>query len=258
MFVTTDDGRQLHVVPGAPGKVPLVLSNSLGTDIALWDAQIAAFSRDRSVWRYDTRGHGQSDAPTGDYSLERLGHDLLAVIDATAAPQVDVCGVSIGGLTALWAAIHDPSRVRRVILANTAARIGDVKLWSDRIGLVRKEGMHPVAEASPLRWFTEAFRGRQPELVVRFRDTVERTKVDGYAGCCAALRDGDLRAMTASVSCPTLIVTGTHDLATPPEAGKWLGGQVAGSRVIELDAAHLSNVECAEQFNSAVQGFLAS
>jgi len=145
-----------------------------------------------------------------------------------------------------------------VILANTAARIGDVKLWGDRIDLVRREGMHPVADASPLRWFTETFRSRHPDVVARFRDTVERTKVDGYAGCCAALRDGDLRSLAASVSCPTLIVTGTHDVATPPEAGKWLGGQITGARVIELDGAHLSNVECAAQFNEAAQAFLSA
>ena len=257
MFITTDDGTRLHVIPATTGEVPLVLSNSLGTDVALWDAQFTAFSGHHSVWRYDTRGHGQSDAPAGDYSLDRLGKDLLAVVDATAAPQVDICGVSIGGLTALWAAIHAPTRVRKVILANTAARIGDVRMWADRIDKVHSEGMGPIAAASPLRWFTETFRSSHADLVERLRGTVERTKVDGYAGCCAALRDGDLRSVAVNVSCPTLVVTGAHDVATPPDAGKWLGEQIRGARVVELDAAHLSNIERAGDFNSAVKRFLS-
>jgi 3-oxoadipate enol-lactonase len=257
MFIITDDATRLHVMPGTTGRPPLVLSNSLGTNVNLWDAQTAAFDGTHSVWRYDTRGHGQSDAPAGDYSIERLGRDLVAIIDATGAAPVDLCGVSIGGMAALWAAVHAPVKVRRVILANTAAKIGETSMWNDRIHSVQTAGMRPLADATMVRWFTEHFRTTHPEIVSRFRQTIERTDVDGYAGCCAALRDGDLRAAASQVSCPTLIVTGTHDVATPPEAGRWLGEQVPGARVVELDAAHLSNVECAAQFNVAVSSFIA-
>lgn len=258
MFVTADDATRLHVIPGTPGQVPLVLSNSLGTNLALWDAQAAALGRPGSIWRYDTRGHGESDAPAGEYSIERLGTDLIAIIDATAEEQVDLCGVSIGGLTALWVAVHAPGRVRRLILANTAARIGHLDLWTERIRAARAGGMGPLAGATMLRWFTEGFRSRQPEVIERFREMVERTRVDGYVGCCAALRDADLRAFAGQVNCPTLIVTGRHDVATPPEDGRWLGETIQGARVAEFEAAHLSNVECAEEFNSAVGGFLAA
>jgi 3-oxoadipate enol-lactonase len=258
VLIPTDDAQRLHVIAGSPGHVPLVLSNSLGTNCTLWDAQFAAFTPHHSVWRYDTRGHGESDAPAGEYSLERLGKDLIAVIDATAAEQVDLCGVSIGGLTALWTALHAPGRVRRLILANTAARIGDSNLWSERIRTARTDGMSPLAHSAMLRWFTESFCSRQPGVVSRFRDTLEQTNVDGYVGCCAALRDADLRSVALQVTCPTLIVTGTHDVATPAEDGRWLAGQIAGASVVELDAAHLSNVECAGPFNAAVWAFLTA
>ena len=258
VVVTTDDAQRLHAIAGAPGHVPLVLSNSLGTDVALWNAQLAAFSPDHSVWRYDTRGHGESDAPAGEYSLERLGHDLITIIDASGAGRADLCGVSIGGLTALWTAVHAPSRVRRLILANTAARIGDAGLWSERIRAARAGGMAPLAAAATARWFTEKFRARRPDVVGRFRGTIERTNVDGYAGCCAALRDADLRSLAGQVACPTLIVTGRQDRATPPEEGRWLRERIRGATVVELDAAHLSNVECADEFNAVVRNFMAA
>lgn len=255
MVVTTDDGVRLNVIERAGRETPLVLSNSLATDVSLWDPQADAFAG-RALWRYDTRGHGRSDALPGDYSIERLGNDLLAVIEATGAPQVDLCGVSIGGMTALWVAIHAPGRVRRLVLANTAARIGDVTMWNERIAAARAHGLGPLADASMLRWFTEAFRRREPGVIARHRAVFERTSVDGYVGCCAALRDADLRASAPRVACPTLIVAGLHDPATPAELGHWLAATIPGAQIAELDAAHLSNVECAAEFTDAVERFL--
>jgi 3-oxoadipate enol-lactonase len=257
MFITTDDHLQLHVVPGSGGGVPLVFSNSLGTDHALFDAQMTALGAGRSVWRYDTRGHGQSGIPAGESTIERLGRDLLAVIDATGEPRVDLCGVSIGGLTALWVATHAADRVRRVVLANTAARIGDDALWFERIRAARADGMQSLADATMMRWFTDDFRAKHPDVVARFRNTIERTDVRGYTSCCAALRDADLRPVTGRVSSPTLVVIGHHDVATPPAAGEWLASHITGARLLALDAAHLSNVERAAEFNAAVLEFLA-
>jgi 3-oxoadipate enol-lactonase len=256
LFITTDDGVRLHAIGSPAQTIPVVFSNSLGTDVGLWDTQLEDFAG-RSVWRYDTRGHGRSGAPAGEYSIERLGKDLLAIIDATGAAHADVCGVSIGGITALWAAIHAPHRVRRIVLANTAAKIGDVSTWNDRIAAARANGLAPLADASMLRWFTEAFRDREPAVIARFRSTFERTSVDGYAGCCAALRDADLRAAAARVQCPALVVTGRHDPATPPELGRSLAATIGGAQIVEFEAAHLSNVECAHEFTSAVKGFLS-
>ena len=258
MFVATDDGVRLHVIAGTHDGVPLVLSNSLGTDTGLWSAQADALAQTHSVWRYDTRGHGQSDAPAADYSLDRLGKDLLAVIDASGAERADICGISIGGMTALWAAVHAPHRVRRVVLANTAARIGNDALWVERIRGARTDGMGVLAGASMARWFTEGFRTQHPDVVARLRKTFEATSVDGYAGCCAALRDADLRPVAGKVACPALIVTGRHDPATPPADGRWLGDQIRGARLVDLDAAHLSNVERAREFNDALRDFITA
>ena len=246
------------MIAGTGGGVPLVLSNSLGTDTGLWNAQADALAQSHSVWRYDTRGHGKSGAPAVDYSIDRLGKDLLAAIDATGAERADICGISIGGMTALWAAIHAPHRVRRVILANTAARIGNDGLWAERIRGARTDGMGVLADASMVRWLTEGFRARHPDVVARLRKTFEATSVDGYVGCCAALRDADLRAVAKRVTCPTLIVTGRHDPATPPADGRWLGEQIPGACVVDLDAAHLSNVEQAGDFNVAVRDFITA
>jgi 3-oxoadipate enol-lactonase len=258
MFVTTDDGVRLHVIAGTGDGVPLVLSNSLGTDTGLWSAQVDALSPSRPVWRYDTRGHGRSGAPATDYSLDRLGKDLLSVIDATGAARADICGISIGGMTALWAAVHAPHRVRRVILANTAARIGNDGLWAERIRGARTDGMGVLADASMVRWFTEGFRARHPGVVARLRKTFEATSVDGYVGCCAALRDADLRPVARSVACPTLIVTGRHDPATPAADGRWLRDQIRDACLVDLDAAHLSNVERAGEFTIAVRDFITA
>lgn len=258
MFVSADDGCRLNVLPGPQGSVPMVLSNSLGTDHSLWEFQMAAFSRQRAVWRYDTRGHGASGKPQGDYSIERLGQDLVAVIDATGAGRADLCGVSIGGLTALWVALHAPDRVRRIVLANTAAQIGDVGMWSARLNTVRTEGLGALADATMTRWFTPEFRAVRPDVVARFHSTIAHADAAGYAGCCAALRDADLRALVSNVACPTLVVTGRHDPATPPAQGRWLAEQIAGARLVELEAAHLSNVERADDFNTAVLKFTIS
>ncbi len=255
MFVSTDDGCRLNVIPGLPGSVPMVLSNSLGTDHTLWEFQVAAFSHQRAVWQYDTRGHGDSDKPPGDYSIDRLGRDLVAIIDATGAGRVDLCGVSIGGLTALWVALHAPDRVRRVVLANTAAQIGDAGMWSARITTVRTEGLGGLADATMTRWFTPEFRAARPEVVARFHATIAQADAAGYAGCCAALRDADLRALVSQVACPALVITGRRDPATPPAQGRWLAEQIAGARLVELDAAHLSNVERPDEFNAAVLKF---
>ena len=256
MFLTANDGCRLNLVPGASAQVPIVFSNSLGTDHTLWDSQMPALNGD-AAWRYDTRGHGQSDIAPGEYSIERLGQDLLHVIDATGAHDADICGLSIGGITALWVAIHHPARVRRLILGNTAARIGDRELWDTRIRTVRAGGLGAIAEGTMQRWFTDAYRSAHAGIVDGIRATFEQTSADGYVACCAVLRDADLRGQAAHVKCPTLVIAGVHDPATPPEAGVWLAGQIPGAQVVTLDAAHLSNVEQPHEFNAAIRAYLS-
>jgi 3-oxoadipate enol-lactonase len=252
-----DDGCRLYTdASGESARPPLILLNSLGTDLHLWDGQCDEFARHWRVWRYDTRGHGRSDVAPGDYTIERLGRDVLAIMDEAGIPRAHLCGISIGGLTALWIATHAPERIDRLVLSNTAARIGHVTLWEERMDLVRREGVAALADATMGRWFTPAFRSRAPDTVAKIRRTFVGVDRAGYVACCAALRDADLRPEASRTSAPTLVVTGTHDPATPPADGRWLSEHIAGAQYVELDAAHLSNVECALDFNRAVLMFL--
>jgi 3-oxoadipate enol-lactonase len=254
---TTDDGCRLAYEVLGPAQAPVVvLSNSLGTDRTLWDPQIEALTAQFRVLRYDTRGHGASEAPPGDYTVERLGRDVVSLLDAEGVARASVCGVSIGGLTALWLGIHVPDRIDRLVLANTAARIGSRELWDERTRLVRTEGLAALADATMARWFTAAFREAAPATIEGIRSTFLRVSPAGYLGCCAALRDADLRDSADQVQAPTLVVAGRHDVATPPEAGAWLAATIPGARLVELDAAHLSNLECAAAFTAAVLDFL--
>jgi 3-oxoadipate enol-lactonase len=256
--VEVDGGRVWFSVEGAVKDPVLLLSNSLGTTSRLWDLQAAAFVRAFRVVRYDTRGHGQSSAPAGEYSLDVLGRDALAVLDAVGVRRADVCGISLGGMTAMWLGLHAPERVGRLVLANTGARIGTTEIWSERIALVRAKGMVAIADLTPARWFTEDFRARQPAVVAELKAMVAACPPHGYVGCAAALRDADLRARIGAIAAPVLIITGASDPATPPSEGAWLCARIAGARHRELAAAHLSNIEASDAFTAAVLDFLAA
>jgi 3-oxoadipate enol-lactonase len=256
---TTDDGCRLdYVVSGPDDAPPLVLLNSLGSDRGMWDAQAGALARRHRLLRYDTRGHGASDAPAGDYTLERLGRDLLTVMHHAGVARAHVAGVSLGGLTALWLGVHAPDRVDRLVLANTAARIGSVPMWAERKRVVEAGGLAAIADATMERWFTASFRAARPETVARRRATLEAVPVAGYLGCCAALSDADLRGDAARVRARTLVITGTHDPATPPADGAALAAAIPGAALLEFDAAHLTNVECGPVFTEALMKFLST
>jgi 3-oxoadipate enol-lactonase len=255
---TTDDGcRIAFTLSGPPAAPALVLSNALGTDRGLWTAQIDELSRHFHVLTYDTRGHGVSDAPAGDCNLARLGHDVVSLMDHVGMDRAHVCGVSIGGITALWLGVHAPDRVHRLVLANTAARIGSIESWSERMRLVRTGGLDGLADVTMARWFTAAFRQAEPATVARMRATLLGVPMAGYLGCCAALRDADLQGEASRVAAPSLVVTGAHDVATSPAMGAWLATTIRGASQVQLEAAHLSNVECAAAFTAAVTEFLA-
>jgi 3-oxoadipate enol-lactonase len=242
-------------VEGPSGAPVVLLSNSLGTTHRLWDRQAPAFAKALRVVRYDTRGHGRSGAPTGDYSLDDLGRDALAVLDAVGADRAHVCGISLGGMTAMWLGLHAPDRVMRLVLANTGARIGTQELWNQRIERVRANGMAAIAETTPSRWFTSSFAGRCPEVVATFREMVAACAPDGYSGCAAAIRDTDLREAIHRITASTLVVTGAADPATPPSDGAFLCARIPNARALALATAHLSNVEDADTFTTAVLRF---
>jgi 3-oxoadipate enol-lactonase len=254
--VTSGGADISYTIEGPTGAPVLLFINSIGTTRDLWARQLPALTGRYRVIRYDARGHGRSSVPAGDYTIAQLGGDALAILDQVGAASADVCGISLGGLTAMWLGVHAPQRVRSLVLANTAARIGSVQSWTERIAFVQEQGMAALAEITMPRWFTEAFRTREPEAVRTFRKMIETCPAAGYIGCCAALRDEDLRDAIKAIRCPVLAVAGATDVATPPEALRFIHEQIAGSRLMTLDAAHLSNVEQHEAFTNAVMEFV--
>ena len=178
------------------------------------------------------------------------------LLDALKIARAHFCGLSLGGMTGMWLAVHAPERIERLVLANTTAKIGAPEAYNQRIENVRKGGMAAVADTVLERWFTAGFRARSPEPVGRLREMLIATPVEGYASCCAAVRDMDQRDAIGGIRHATLIIAGTHDAATPPADGRGMAERIRGARYVELDAAHISNVEAAERFTAEVLGFL--
>ena len=253
IFVESGGARLAYEVTGPAAAPALLLINSIGaTRGVLWSRQVPAFSRDYRVITYDPRGHGESSSPPGDYSLDDLGRDAVAVLDAVGVDRAHVCGISMGGITALWLGINAADRTRSLVAANTAARIGSLQSWTDRIALVKAEGLAGVADQAMPRWFTEPFRQREPETIEQFRRMVATNSRDGYLGCCAALRDGDLRESVARITAPLLGITGAQDMLTPPEQLAFVVERVNGARLLTLPCSHISNAEMPDEFNRAV------
>ena len=256
--VTLGDGCRLaYRLDGPEGAPVLVLSNSLGTHLQMWAPQIDAFAGLFRVLRYDSRGHGASDAPPGAYSLDRLGRDVVELLDALRLGRVHFCGLSKGGMVGQWLGMRAPERIGRLVLANTAAYMGPPSGWQQRIETVLRDGMHAITEAVLERWFTPQFRASAPGRVAAVRDMLLTTAPAGYAGCCAAIRDMDLRVTAPLVAVPTLLIAGARDPSTPPATAQELARLLPERpRVVTLDAAHLSNVEQPDAFNRAVLDFL--
>ncbi len=255
-FIDLADGRIRYRFDGPVDAPVLVLSNSLGTDLSMWDAQIPAFAQRLRVLRYDTRGHGASTATPGPYSIAQLGRDVLGLLDALGIARAHFCGLSMGGMVGQWLGVNAPERIERLVLCNTAALIGPAELWDKRIAAVREGGMAAIADAVIARWFTEAFVAAHPEAVAPVRRVLEACTPEGYTAACAAVRDMDQREAVAAITVATLVIAGAHDLATPPADGRFLAERIPGARYLELEAAHLSNIEAEERFTEGVLGFL--
>lgn len=256
--VTTDDGVRLHTrIDGDDGGPPLLLLNSLGTDLSTWDPQIAVWSSARRVVRFDQRGHGRSDVPSAPYSVERFARDALTVLDAYEMGTADLCGLSLGGLVALWIAGTEPLRVRRAVFADTAARIGSETGWQERAATVRAEGMAAVTDMILGRFFSPAFRATGDPAIDAVARMLRAAAVDGYAGSCDALATADLTELVQAVQSPSLVIVGTADEATPPTDARELHASLADSEIVELaGAGHLANLERPELFGGVVLDFL--
>lgn len=257
-FLTANGIRLAYQIDGPADAPVLVLVNSLGTNLYMWEPQMARLSRTLRVVRYDCRGHGASEAPLEAYTIEQLGRDLLGLLDALQIERAHLCGLSLGGMVALWLAANAPERVARAVLADTAAHIGTAESWTTRIALVSAGGMGAIGEMVLARFLSAPFRRHHPEVALQIREMIEATNPQGYIGACAALRDADLRATLPAIRVPSLIIVGEEDEATPPAQAQELRRAISESELMMLrEAAHLSNVEQPEAFSSAVLAFLA-
>lgn len=257
-FAQINDARVYYELSGPADKDALVFSNSLGETVAMWDSQAATLSGQFQILRYDTRGHGKSSTTRGPYTIEQLSRDVLALLDSLHLDRVHFCGLSMGGMTGMWLALHAPQRLRKLVLCNTAAKIGTADNWNQRIDTVHKQGMKSVSSAVIERWFSPRFRASSPQIVSNTQRILEGADVEGYTANCGAVRDFDARGTVASIKVATLVVAGTHDPATTPEDGRYLAAKIQGARYVELDAAHLSNIEQPERFTAELTAFLSS
>jgi 3-oxoadipate enol-lactonase/4-carboxymuconolactone decarboxylase len=255
-FAISHGARLYWRQDGAADKPALVLLTSIGTDLSLYDPVVPLLTPDFRVIRLDTRGHGASDAPGGDYSLDLLADDVLAVMDAAGLDKASLCGTSLGGMIAMTLAAKAPERVEALVLACTSPAM-DPSTWDQRLALIRAEGMGAIVEAVMGRFFSDTFRAQHPEVVETVRAGMLTQSVDGYAGCGAAIRDMALLERLPAIAAPTLVVTGAKDLATPYEGhGERIVAAVAGARHVEIGGAHLPSLEAPTALAGAVRDFV--
>lgn len=248
-----------HRLDGPDGAPVLVLSNSLGTDLGMWDGQLPLLAQGFRLLRYDQRGHGRSPAPPGPYKVAELAGDLLELLDRLGLERVSFCGVSLGGMTGMWLAARAPERIERLALCCTSAYLPPRDMWTERAATVRADGMEAVAEAALERWFTPGFAELRPDIVERTRRALLATPPEGYAGCCEAIASHDLRAELGSIRAPTLVLAAADDPATPPEHGRRIAAAIDGARFAVLERGrHLAAVEHPKQFARELLGHLTT
>lgn len=256
-LITTGDTTIFYRFSGRDDRPVLVLSHSLGQDHAMWEAQAADLSPHFRVLRYDIRGHGASGVTAGDYRIDQLGQDVLALADALGIDRFAFCGLSLGGMIGQWLTVHAPGRITAAILANTSPR-PDAQRMEARRRTVLAGGMTPVVDEVMGRFFSPRLLAANGPAVAESRRTLLATNPIGYAGCCAAIRDLDLRADLPAIRGPVLVVDGTLDVSLPWTGhGDLLARDIAGAAVVHLPAAHLSNLECPRAFTAALLHVLA-
>jgi 3-oxoadipate enol-lactonase len=250
------DGCLLNVsVEGRDSGPTLMMSNSLGCTMAMWEPQMPALTKLFRVIRYDRRGHGKSGM-NGPTSMERYGKDVLAILDDLNIDKVHWCGLSMGGMVGQWLGANAPERFNKIILANTSCYYPDPTNWHNRIKAVREGGLKAVADAVIGGWLTADFREREPETTAKMKAMLIASPVEGYLAACEALSTLDQRALLPKIKSPTLVIAGRQDNATPVAAGELIRSNIPGASMTLLDAAHISNVEQPYAFTDAVVGFL--
>ena len=242
------------------GEGPWVtLSHSLACNLHMWDEQMAALTRHYKVLRYDTRGHGKSEAPSGPYKLEELADDVHGLLLALGIKNTHWVGLSMGGMIGQTFALRYPGVFRTMVLADTTSRYPKeaAPVWEERISVAQTQGMQAIVDGTLARWFTEAYCKSHPAVIARIGDYIRTTPVAGFVGCCHAIPKIDLTHRLKDINAPTLIIVGEQDPGTPVSMAREIHEAKPGSELVIIpSAAHLSNIEQAQAFDAALLGFL--
>jgi 3-oxoadipate enol-lactonase len=251
--------RTIHYSDRRLGDGPtLVLANSLGTDFRIWDPLLPLLDGIGRIVRYDKRGHGLSDVAPAPYSIRDLSSDLKAVTEHAGLDRFLLGGVSIGGMIAQDYAAQFPEQVDGLVCMDTAPKIGDAKLWQDRIEAIARIGLEGIADGVMERWFTASFRSKYPERTAGWRNLLTRTPQEGYVGCCAAIRDADLTEATRALAVPTLVICGAEDGATPPALVRAMAESMPDARYVEIaEAGHIPSLEQPQALADAMNTFFS-
>ena len=258
-YVTQADGCRIFYRAEGPVDAPaIIFSNSLGCDHLMWQPQADALKHAYRMVRYDQRGHGASDVREGPCTLEQLGGDVIGLAEHLGLKTFHFCGLSMGGITGQWLAIHHGQRIGKLILANTSPHFPPPDMWDQRMGAIRDGGMKAISDAVLGRFFSGTMHKARPGVISDFRNVLEQTDPEGYLGCCGMLRLADVYPELVKIKTPTLVISGRHDQSTPPERGEKIAAAIKGATHVILDAAHISNVERADDFTRALAGFLGN
>ncbi len=256
-FISVNNTRLYYRLEGGDGKPVVVLSHSIGTDHGMWEPQMPDLLSHYQVLRYDTRGHGASDATGGDYSIEMLARDVLSIVDALGLAQFAFCGLSLGGMIGQWLGAKAPGRITRLVLANSTPQHLPASNWDARRKIVLEKGMAAIADMALQRFFSLETLARGDAYAASVRSTLLATNPVGYAGCCSAIRDMDNTKLLGDIRVPTLVISGDRDQSTPWAGhGEVLARNIANAQVLHLPASHLSNIERPRSFTSALMNFL--
>lgn len=243
-----------YQIEGPENAPVIVLSNSLGTTLSMWQPQISALTSHFRVLRYDTHGHGKTEK-NETVTLAQLGEDVVALLDHLAIEKAHFCGISMGGLTGLWLARYKPQRFHSVTVLNSAAKIGEATGWLSRAQAVREKGMQAIAATAPERWFSESYRLTAATHVAFLCQQLAESSPEGYASCCEALANADLRAELSAIDLPVLLIAGELDPVTTVADAQFMQQKIDGSRLEIVTASHLSSIEAPEVLNALLIEF---
>lgn len=245
-----------YKIEGTPNSPVLLFSNSLGTDLSMWDAVVPLLLPYFRIIRYDTRGHGQSEVTTSPYTVAQLGQDIIDLLDQLNLGKIHFCGLSMGGQIGQWLGIHHPNRLNKLILCNTAAQIGTAKAWNDRIKLIKQNGLSAIWERTQKVWFTDTYIKDNAPKINELESMFLGNDSLGYSNCCAAVRDADFRNNLEKIKTKTLVIAGEEDPATTVEDAKFLVNNIPDAGLTVLSARHIPAIEQAELFAESLIDFL--